>query len=604
MVIKRLSICVTVRLGNVQDSDAASDTSYGSYRYRGYASNAFHPGRYFRTNGPYGNAGNTGNPANPVQTSRRWPGTFGNRNPAGLLGGPTEAVPMKPKVITIVRNGPRPRNNVKILLNRRSVQSYEQLVADISEAFGPKWKNNRVQKLYTTHGKEVKGVSDFFREDDCFIALGNERLSDSDVADIIDELYPDSAYAKLLLKDWEKQRRRDKQKANRDAEGDKKDSGFVEGSDTGSHRDQDYEALSTHRSQRPAHRSKRAAAVAMASERDSLMGSESGSPQGYYMLSKLERERKQAANDERDKARRRQNRLADQERRALDEERKRRGLAPLNPLKPLDDIRRKDPKEKEKEEARKRKEEEARKKIEEEKEAEKIKKEKEEREQAEKAARDRMAAAEKAEKDKEEQERKEREKAEKAEKEAKAEKENKDKGEKESKSKPDKVSEKQDNTEKETEDKDKEKDNNKEKQERKRKKDKDNASEKNTGRKPKAKVVRRSKTERQVSSDNFVMERYELGRTLGDGNFAIVRLSRQKNTGQEFAMKVIDKPKLKGKEHMVENEIDIMKDCSHPNIVRLYEEYETTDKIYLVMELVKVSRGTTFLSAFSICIYM
>ena len=33
------------------------------------------------------------------------------------------------------------------------------------------------------------------------------------VADILEELYPDSAYAKLLLKDWEKQRRRDKQRA-------------------------------------------------------------------------------------------------------------------------------------------------------------------------------------------------------------------------------------------------------------------------------------------------------------------------------------------------------------------------------------------------------
>ena len=106
--------------------------------------------------------------------------------------------------------------------------------------------------------------------------------------------------------------------------------------------------------------------------------------------------------------------------------------------------------------------------------------------------------------------------------------------------------------------------------------------------KSKSKIVRKTKLERQVSSDDHILSRYELGRTLGDGNFAIVRQSKLKNTGSEFAMKVIDKSKLKGKEHMVENEIEIMKDCHHQNIVKLYEEYETPEKIYLVMELVKV----------------
>ena len=108
-------------------------------------------------------------------------------------------------------------------------------------------------------------------------------------------------------------------------------------------------------------------------------------------------------------------------------------------------------------------------------------------------------------------------------------------------------------------------------------------------RKSKSKIVRKTKLERQVSSDEHVLSRYELGRTLGDGNFAIVRQAKLKNSNSEYAMKIIDKPKLKGKEHMVENEIEIMKDCHQPNIVKLYEEYETHDKIYLVMELVKVS---------------
>ena len=43
------------------------------------------------------------------------------------------------------------------------------------------------------------------------------------------------------------------------------------------------------------------------------------------------------------------------------------------------------------------------------------------------------------------------------------------------------------------------------------------------------------------------------------------------------------------KEHMIENEILILRKISHPNIVKLLEEFETPKEIYLVMELVPVS---------------
>lgn len=144
-------------------------------------------------------------------------GSFGQQRPgagywgsqSGSQGGGGDAAPYnKPKVITVVRNGPKPRGNVKILLNRRSVQSFEHLTKDISEAFGPKWKANKVRKLFTVKGREVQGVNDFFRDDDVFIAIGNESLTTGDVHDILDELYPDSPYPKTLMKEWEKTKRR------------------------------------------------------------------------------------------------------------------------------------------------------------------------------------------------------------------------------------------------------------------------------------------------------------------------------------------------------------------------------------------------------------
>ncbi len=38
---------------------------------------------------------------------------------------------------------------------------------------------------------------------------------------------------------------------------------------------------------------------------------------------------------------------------------------------------------------------------------------------------------------------------------------------------------------------------------------------------------------------------------------------------------------------MIENEIAIMRLCRHPNIIRLVEEFETLENIYLVLELVR-----------------
>jgi len=96
------------------------------------------------------------------------------------------------------------------------------------------------------------------------------------------------------------------------------------------------------------------------------------------------------------------------------------------------------------------------------------------------------------------------------------------------------------------------------------------------------------KMERQVSRVDHVTSCYEEGKVLGDGNFAVVRQCRHRETGRDYAMKIIDKSKMTNKEDMIENEIAIMKQCNHVNIVRLYEEYETKHEIYLIMELVRV----------------
>lgn len=570
-----------------------------SYRPRVYG-NAFHPGRYFQGRAIEG------------QQHRRYPGAFGPANRNSYLAHTDNQVPLKPKVITIVRNGPKPRSNVKILLNRRSVQSFEQLMGDISEAFGPKWKANKVRKLFTTRGREVQGVGDFFRDDDVFIGVGNEQLTEGDVHDIIEEIYPDSPYARNIMKDFDRQKRKRLAHAAKDQikdnDADKRDSGFGEGSD-GSNRDPDQEYVLY--KGRPTEKGRK----------------RNEYPKDLEVAMRLDREKEKAAQEEKDRISKQRRKMLDSERRALEEENRRKRLVPKGQAE--DPFRKmKEQKEKEKEEIRRRREEERKRQEEDERqrrEEEKQRREKDrhDREQAEHAARERQAAAEreKAEKEKERADKKAQREREQKEKELAKEKEAKDKNEKEKHEKEKDTKEKHHDREKhekhekhhdkEKHEKDKDHDEKAKLSERENEEEKnkiDNKERENREaaerekrskkERKKPRIVRKTKLERQISSDDHVLAKYELGRTLGDGNFAIVRMSKMKATGVEYAMKVIDKPKLKGKEHMVENEIEIMKDCNHPNIVKLYEEYETADKIYLVMELVKVSKIPIFKCTF------
>ncbi|XP_037717990.1 calcium/calmodulin-dependent protein kinase type 1 isoform X1 [Drosophila subpulchrella] len=119
---------------------------------------------------------------------------------------------------------------------------------------------------------------------------------------------------------------------------------------------------------------------------------------------------------------------------------------------------------------------------------------------------------------------------------------------------------------------------------------------KDSGKKAKAKDIR--ELNKQVS----IEEKYNLHGLLGTGAFSEVRLAESKETpGDHFAVKIIDKKALKGKEESLENEIRVLRRFSanhfdgkcpngtrltHPNIVQLLETYEDKSKVYLVMELV------------------
>lgn len=80
---------------------------------------------------------------------------------------------------------------------------------------------------------------------------------------------------------------------------------------------------------------------------------------------------------------------------------------------------------------------------------------------------------------------------------------------------------------------------------------------------------------------------YRTGKTLGSGTYAIVKEAIHIHTGKYYACKVINKKLMHGREHMVRNEIAVLKRISsgHPNIVTLHDYFETTHNLYLCFDL-------------------
>ena len=65
---------------------------------------------------------------------------------------------------------------------------------------------------------------------------------------------------------------------------------------------------------------------------------------------------------------------------------------------------------------------------------------------------------------------------------------------------------------------------------------------------------------------------YDLEKTLGKGNFALVRLGVHRLTKTKVAVKIVDKTDLDDdNQRKIFREIDIMRQLSHPNVIQLYQ---------------------------------
>ncbi|KAJ3147877.1 hypothetical protein HK101_002191 [Irineochytrium annulatum] len=94
----------------------------------------------------------------------------------------------------------------------------------------------------------------------------------------------------------------------------------------------------------------------------------------------------------------------------------------------------------------------------------------------------------------------------------------------------------------------------------------------------------------QVSGAESVHDVYQIGNQLGSGNFATVKVATHRTSGMKYAIKILDKKRLKGKPKMVESirrEVSLLMAVNHPCIINIGGVYDEPDFIYIVLELVR-----------------
>lgn len=98
--------------------------------------------------------------------------------------------------------------------------------------------------------------------------------------------------------------------------------------------------------------------------------------------------------------------------------------------------------------------------------------------------------------------------------------------------------------------------------------------------------------ERRISQKQFsgkvneeISTNYEIQKVLGEGAFSVVYLSKQNKTGIQRCIKKISKKNFtKDSSENIMNEIQVLQETVHPNIVKIIEYYESMRSLYIVTE--------------------
>jgi len=96
------------------------------------------------------------------------------------------------------------------------------------------------------------------------------------------------------------------------------------------------------------------------------------------------------------------------------------------------------------------------------------------------------------------------------------------------------------------------------------------------------KEIRSAFTKIHDESEN-IWDTYEKKETVGFGLCGAVFVVKEKSTGQKFAMKSVLKKHLKLLSDF-RSEIKLLTTLDHPNVIKLYEAWETKKRIFIILE--------------------
>ena len=87
-----------------------------------------------------------------------------------------------------------------------------------------------------------------------------------------------------------------------------------------------------------------------------------------------------------------------------------------------------------------------------------------------------------------------------------------------------------------------------------------------------------------------IKERYKIGKVLGSGSFASVRIAQHRKANVKCAIKIIKKDKVESQPilmDLMKSELKVLEDTSHPYLLRIYELLHDEQHFYIVSEYLK-----------------
>ncbi|PRQ48236.1 putative protein kinase CAMK-CAMKL-CHK1 family [Rosa chinensis] len=102
-------------------------------------------------------------------------------------------------------------------------------------------------------------------------------------------------------------------------------------------------------------------------------------------------------------------------------------------------------------------------------------------------------------------------------------------------------------------------------------------------------MVITQKGNRDYSKKRIQVGKYELGKTLGEGSFGKVKFATNVESGQPFAVKILERKRIidLNMANKITREIETLKLLKHPNVVRLHEIVASKTQICMVLEYVE-----------------